>query len=249
MNQRPALTQELAAAGLDWVVPDWPAPSNVCALSTTRNPSARRELRPERAGDALLDELACWIPGPPIWLRQVHGAAIHDADAPYLSPDPPRADGIVARGIGRVCAIQTADCLPILFASRGGAIVAAAHAGWRGLSAGVIEATLAAMRTPSSEVMAWLGPCIGPRVYEVGRDVFDAHCAADPEAAECFAPVSSGKWLADLRALAERRLSRAGVRNIAGVQRCTFSEEQVFHSYRRDGARAGRMVSLIWRAA
>jgi hypothetical protein len=249
MKQRLSLVRELAASGLDWIVPDWPAPSSVCALSTTRNTSARREARAEPDGDPLLGELARWIPRPPIWLRQVHGAAIHDGDAPPASRDLPRADGIVARGIDRVCAIQTADCLPILFASRDGAVVAAAHAGWRGLAAGVIEATLAAMQAPHSGIVAWLGPCIGAKVYEVGSDVLDAHCKADPGAAECFEPVSSGKWLADLRALAERRLSRAGVRAIAGVERCTLSEDAVFHSYRRDGARAGRMVSVIWRSA
>jgi len=248
MKQRPSLARELAAAGLDWIVPDWPAPSNVCALSTTRNTSARREV-PAEAADAVLGELTRWIPGRPIWLRQVHGAAIHDADAPEASGDPPRADGIVARGVDRVCAIQTADCLPILLASRDGTVVAAAHAGWRGLAAGVIEATLAAMPTPSSGIMAWLGPCIGSRVYEVGRDVLDAHCAADSGAIECFEPVSSGKWLADLRALATRRLSRAGLRTIAGAERCTLSEDRVFHSYRRDGARAGRMITVIWRTA
>jgi YfiH family protein len=249
MKHRPSLALKLAAAGLDWIVPDWPAPPNVCALSTTRNASAHREAHADLGGDALLDELARWIPASPIWLRQVHGAAIHDADASEASRDRPRADGVVARRIGRVCAIETADCLPILFASSDGAVVAAAHAGWRGLAAGVIEATLAGMQVPPSGVMAWLGPCIGAGVYEVGRDVLDAHCAADSGAAECFLPVSSGKWLADLRALAVRRLSRAGVHTLAGVERCTFSEDAVFYSYRRDGARAGRMASLIWRTA
>lgn len=249
MKHRSSLARELAAAGLDWIVPDWPVPPNVCALSTTRNTSARREARGDSGGDPLFDELARWIPAPPIWLRQVHGAAVHDADAPEASLERPRADGVVARRIGRVCAIESADCLPILFASSDGAVVAAAHAGWRGLAAGVIEATLAAMHAPPSGVMAWLGPCIGARVYEVGRDVLDAQCAADPGAAECFVPRTSGKWLADLRALAVRRLSRAGVRTLAGVERCTFSEDPVFYSYRRDGARAGRMASLIWRTA
>lgn len=249
MKHRALLARKLAAEGLDWIVPDWPAPPNVWALSTTRNTSACGEPRAGSGDDALLDELARWIPAPPIWLRQVHGAAIHDADAVDASLDRPRADGIVARRIGRVCAIASADCLPILFASSDGAVVAAAHAGWRGLAAGVIEATLAAMQAPPPGVMAWLGPCIGARVYEVGRDVLDTHCAADPGAAECFVPVSSSKWLADLRALAVRRLSRAGVRTLAGIERCTLSEDQVFYSYRRDGARAGRMASLIWRTA
>src|SRR5205823_14141609 len=126
------------------------------------------------------------------------------------------------RRIDTVCAIQTADCLPVLFAHRTGSVVAGAHAGWRGLAAGVLEATLAAMRVDPEAVLVWIGPGIGARVYEVGADVFDAHCGSDPEAATCFVPVASGKWLADLRALAQRRLTRAGARSIYGAAHCTY---------------------------
>ncbi|HET7098556.1 MAG TPA: laccase domain-containing protein, partial [Casimicrobiaceae bacterium] len=127
-------------------------------------------------------------------------------------------------------------------------VVAAAHAGWRGLAAGVLEAALHAMRTDPGQTLAWIGPGIGPRAYEVGADVRDAHCADDPDAAACFAARAPGKWLADLYALARRRLERSGIRSIYGGGRCTFTEAALFHSYRRDGASAGRMITAIWRA-
>jgi YfiH family protein len=242
-----SLARDFAAAGLDWIVPDWDAPANVRAFSTTRNlGTARGEAA---ANDAVSSALARWVPSPPRWLRQVHGAAVHDADANPADASPPRADAIVARAAEVVCAIQTADCLPVLLTDSSGSVVAAAHAGWRGLAAGVIEATLASLQAPPREVRAWIGPGIGPRAYEVGADVRDAHCASDPGAAECFVPTARGKWLADLSAIARRRLERAGVPSIAAVGRCTFTESAVFHSYRRDGARAGRMVTLIWRTA
>ncbi|HUH91864.1 MAG TPA: peptidoglycan editing factor PgeF [Casimicrobiaceae bacterium] len=241
-----ALARELAAAGLDWIVPEWDAPPNVHAFSTTRNLGT---IRGGAADEALSSALARWAPSPPRWLRQVHGAAVHDADTASGAVSPPRADAIVARAPRVVCAIQTADCLPVLFTDGRGSAVGAAHAGWRGLAAGVIEATLASLRVPAHEVRAWIGPGIGPRAYEVGSDVLDAHCAADPGAASCFVPVAAGKWLADLAALARRRLERAGVASVAASAHCTFSESAVFHSYRRDGARAGRMVTLIWRTA
>jgi len=221
----------------------------VLAFSTTRNNGERRAPAERSAGDPLLDELARWLPAPPCWLHQVHGAAVHQADAGAAPASPPRADAIVARAAHVVCAIQTADCLPILFTDGAGSVVAAVHAGWRGLAAGVLEATLAAMRARPRDVLAWIGPGIGPGVYEVGRDVLDAHCAVDPGAGRCFVPTAPGKWLADLAALARRRLERAGVLSIAAAGRCTFSERAVFHSFRRDGVRAGRMVTLIWRAA
>jgi len=241
-----SLAEELAAAGLDWIVPEWPAPHGVRAFSTTRNVGENRAEGSLAGGDGLDAALKRWLPSSPLWLRQVHGAAIHDADAPAPSA-PPRADGIVSGAIDTVCAIQTADCLPVLFADRAGSMVAAAHAGWRGLAAGVLEATLAAMRIDADAAVVWIGPGIGPQVYEVGADVVDALCASDPDAAACFAARTPGKWLANLYALARRRLVRAGVRSIYGETRCTFTERTLFHSYRRDGSRAGRMATLIWR--
>ena len=145
--------------------------------------------------------------------------------------------------------MHSADCLPALLTDFQGSVVAAAHAGWRGLAAGVLEAAIAAMRIPPANILAWLGPAIGPQVFEVGADVFAAHCDNDAGAARCFVPHRQGKWLADLGALARRRLTRAGVASIHGGGRCTFSEPDAFYSYRRDGARAGRMATLIWIAS
>ena len=249
-----ALSARLAAAGLDWIVPDWPAPAGIRALSTTRNGRAGASFdaaRDRPRFDAARDELMHWLPAAPIWLAQVHGAAICDADQARAGArsGPPVADGAVARVSGVVCAVRSADCLPVLLCDRRGSVVAAAHAGWRGLAAGVLEAALIAMRTAPAEVCVWLGPAIGPRAFEVGADVLAAHCAGDPGAADCFEPHRPGKWRADLYALARRRLRRAGVAAIHGGGRCTVTEDATFHSYRRDGAAAGRMATLIWIAA
>lgn len=245
----------LAAQGLDWIVPEWPAPSPVHALSTTRNGAGGRVIdfaasAPQGAsGRELLRRFA---PDEPAWLRQVHGAAIADLDAGYGGF---AADGSVTRTPGTVCAVLSADCLPVLLADRDSRVVAAAHAGWRGLASGVIEAALAAMRIEPASVLAWLGPAIGPRAFEVGSEVVAAFCDPDPGAAECFVPSTkmstkmsaNMKWHADLYALARRKLARAGVSAVYGGGRCTLSESEFFHSYRRGGAGAsGRMATMIW---
>jgi len=250
-NSVSSLGTRISAAGLDWIVPDWPAPPQVRALSTTRN-AHRGEKFDLTPGDPQFEtarrELRRWIPAEPIWLAQVHGIAICDADSASASgPCALRqSDGAVARAPNIVCAVHSADCLPVLLTDFQGSVVAAAHAGWRGLAAGVLEAAIAAMHIPPANILAWLGPAIGPQAFEVGADVFAAHCDNDAEAARCFVPRLQGKWLADLCALARRRLARAGVESIHGGGRCTFSEPGAFYSYRRDGARAGRMASLIW---
>jgi YfiH family protein len=241
----------LAAEGLDWIVPEWPAPPRVRAFSTTRNGPAGAAIdfaasSPNAASTrALLRRL---VPDEPAWLGQVHGAAIADLDATRGNG---AADGSTTRTPGIVCAVVTADCL--LLADRGASVVAAAHAGWRGLAAGVIESAVAAMRVDPSTVLAWLGPAIGPRAFEVGGDVFGAFCDADPGAAECFVQHTrtglraTMKWHADLYALARRRLARAGVTAVYGGGRCTLTESRFFHSYRRDGPGAnGRMATMIW---
>ena len=246
--ERVGLAARLAAAGLDWIVPDWPAPPRVHALSTTRNGRHGGEFdlsSRHRTAEAAWIELGRWLPAAPVRLAQVHGTTMCDADA-MRAPSSPQADGAVARGVGIACVVRSADCLPVLFTNRDGSVVAAAHAGWRGLAAGVLEAAVAALRVEPADVLVWLGPAIGPRAYEVGADVFAACCAADPGAAACFSAQHPGKWHADLYALAKRRLTHAGVASIHGGGRCTFSESSQFHSHRRDGAAAGRMATAIW---
>jgi YfiH family protein len=183
------------------------------------------------------------LPGEPFWLDQVHGIAVASADRP--APDAPKADASIARAAGSVCAIQVADCLPVLFAGDSGSEVAAAHAGWRGLQRGVLAATVAALDCEPQRLVAWLGPAIGPRVYEVGGEVREAFLSRSPEHAAAFAPARTGHWLLDLFAAARLELQRAGVTRIYGGGLCTHSDPQRFFSFRRDGA-TGRMAAFVW---
>ncbi len=254
-----ALATALADAGLDWIVPDWPAPARVGALVTTRaggvgtGPNATMNLGRDGGGDAdALAEnqrrFAAFLPGPPAWLRQVHGAAV--ARLTRTAAPAPAADAAVTAERGVVCAILTADCLPVLFADRAGTAVGIAHAGWRGLAAGVLEATLAALGDLGAkpvEVIAWLGPAIGPAAFEVGEDVRDAFCTDDPGAAGSFVPHRAGKWHADLYGLARRRLARVGVTRVDGGDFCTYTDAARFFSYRRE-RQTGRMAAAIWLA-
>ena len=155
------------------------------------------------------------------------------------------ADALFACGGEAVCAVLTADCLPILLCDEAGTVVAAAHAGWRGLGAGVIEATAAAMSVPGERLLAWMGPAIGPSAFEVGEDVRAAFIVGDPGAAVAFAARGGGKWSCDLYVLARRRLNLLGIERVFGGDRCTFTEREFFFSYRREG-RTGRMASLVW---
>lgn len=183
------------------------------------------------------------LPADPNWLKQVHSAAVVEAGSGEFE-----ADAVFTRQAGSVCAVLTADCLPVLFCDRAGSVVAAAHAGWRGLADGVLEATVDAMQVPPGEVLAWMGAAIGPHAFEVGDDVRRAFVDPHPEAAAAFVPHPSGvpgKWLADIYQLARIRLEQMGVRAVYGGGRCTFSEAETFYSYRRDGV-TGRMASLIW---
>jgi len=244
-----ALSTRLAAAGLDWIVPDWPASPNVHALSTTRNLGPAREIdfspRHPRVDEARR-ELRRFVPREPVWLAQAHGALISSADTAQAAP--PQADGTIARTAGNVCSVLTGDCLPVLLTDRDGTVVAAAHAGWRGLAAGVLEAAVGAMRVAPASVLAWLGPAIGPQAFEVGDEVYAAFCDDDPAAHACFVAQRPGKWHADLYALARRRLAGAGVPAIHGGGRCTLTDRASFYSYRRGGAdAAGRMATVIWR--
>lgn len=238
------------------LIPQWPAPANVRACVTTRNlaghsraPFKRCNLglrsgddadvvRANRAG--LMDALE--LPRAPRWLRQVHGIDVVDASA---VDDEAEADAAITRDARMVVAVLTADCLPLLLTCEDGSIVAAAHAGWRGLAAGVIETTLARMATPAEHVLAWLGPAIGPRSYEVGPDVRSRFVDRDPASASAFTPTRAGHWWCDLYALARRRLFDAGVRKVFGGDFDTLTDAR-FYSYRRE-AKTGRFASLIWR--
>lgn len=246
-------------AGSDWITPDWPAPHNVRAVSTTRNGGVSRGAYASfnlgmHVGDdphavaenrlALRDELN--LAREPHWLSQVHGTHVAVFGSGLEGGSPAQeGDAAVTRGPGNACVIMTADCLPVLFCDRAGKTIAAAHAGWRGLAAGVLENTLAAMRLPAGEILAWLGPAIGPQAYEVGDAVRSAFVQVDSGADQAFEPQGEGKWLCDLYQLASQRLRRAGVTHIYGGGLCTWSDSRRFFSYRRDG-QCGRMASLIW---
>lgn len=237
----------------DWIVPDWPAPQGVRALSTTRlggvSEGPYRSLnlgdhvgdRPEHVAENRA-RVASLLPAAPLWLAQVHGNRVVDA---AQADDGEQADASVIRSRARVCAVMTADCLPVLFCHQRGEVVAAAHAGWRGLAGGVLEATLSAMAVPSKEVLVWLGPAIGRTAFEVGDEVRAAFTASTPGTAAAFTARGGGKWLADLYALARIRLQERGVAAIYGGDRCTVSEPDTFFSHRRDQV-TGRMASLIW---
>ena len=185
------------------------------------------------------------LPAEPVWLSQVHGVAVHDLDA-TPGGGLATADAAITRGRGRVCAIMVADCLPVLFATRDGACIGAAHAGWRGLAAGVLEKTVHALGVPGNQLTAWLGPAISREHFEVGDEVRNALVASDAGAADAFERNARGRWHADLVALARRRLSALGITDVSGGEWCTFADRARFYSHRRDG-NGGRMVALIWR--
>lgn len=262
----------------DWIVPDWPAPPSVRALSTTRQGGVSTGTYGLAGGlpgglnlgrhvgdgpDAVTQNrrlLRAALPAEPAWMEQVHGTVVADLDQPL--PAPVVADAAIAASPGRVCVVMTADCLPVLLCDARGVTVGAAHAGWRGLCSGVIEQTVErmtdALRACGQESaptwQAWLGPAIGPDCFEVGAEVRQAFIDAArpdelPATRAAFAEgVGDGKFLADLYALARLRLARAGCRDVYGGGLCTMTDAERFYSYRRDHT-TGRMATLIWRAA
>jgi YfiH family protein len=239
----------------DWIVPDWPAPVRVRAFVTTRDGGVSRgpyeslNLGATNGDDP--DHVArnraivrAHLPDEPRWMAQVHGIEVADVDE--LAEDAkPRADAAVTRRPGIVATVLTADCMPLFLCDRAGRRAGVVHAGWRGMAAGVIEATVARMQTPPQELLAWMGPTIGPDAFEVGDEVREAFVARDAAADEAFRPKSPGKHLADLYALARQRLERAGVGAVYGASHCTFSEKDLFFSYRRE-KKSGRMGAFIW---
>lgn len=242
------------AAGAQVLRPDWPAPAGIHAFTTLRHdgasatPYGQWNLA-DHVGDVPADVAAnrhrlrveYELPAEPSWLRQVHGRGVVDAARVQLETE---ADGSFSNQAGVVCAVLTADCLPVLLCSRDGRRVAAAHAGWRGLAEGVLEATVAAMG--GGALIAWLGPAIGPANFEVGSEVRAAFVERDPVAAEAFQDSRPGHWHADLYALARLRLASCGVDAVYGGGLCAFADAERFYSFRRDGV-TGRMASVIWR--
>lgn len=241
-----------------WIVPDWQSPPNVRALTTTRvggfseGPYQGLNLGLHVGDDPQVVArnralLKTYLPDEPMWLEQVHSTQVVNADEALRAACI--GDAVIARRGNVVCPVLTADCLPVLLCDDAGSVVAAAHAGWRGLVAGVLERTVAAMAVPPGRVCAWLGPAIGPRAFEVGNEVRSAFIDADPRAASAFVPgAASGKWFADLFALARQRLDGVGVRVVSGGDLCTVADPERFYSYRRDGV-TGRFASMIWIAA
>ncbi|HZC85761.1 MAG TPA: peptidoglycan editing factor PgeF [Steroidobacteraceae bacterium] len=250
------------------LTPEWPAPPAVHAAFTLRSggvsaapfdslnlaahvgdeaAAVAENRRRVRAGLSLPEE--------PAWLEQVHGVEVVDLDAaaPAIGPTRsapatamPAADAVVSRHAGRVCVVQVADCLPVLLAARDGSAVAAAHAGWRGLAAGVLEATVKRLAVEPRDLLAWLGPGIGAAHFEVGAEVRQAFLAQDAAAADAFAANTRGRWQCDLAGLARRRLTGLGIGAVFGGKWCTYGDASRFFSYRREG-RCGRMAALIWR--
>lgn len=238
------------------IIPDWPAPAAIRAACSTREGGvsvgayAGLNLGKSSGDDgAAVDDnrrrlsADLDLPGPPEWIRQVHGTRV--VAVPCL-PAEPDADAGYTTMPGIVCAVQAADCLPVLFCDQDATVVAAAHAGWRGLCAGVLENTVAALPVAPAKLLAWLGPAIGPEAFEVGDEVRAAFVAVDPAAAACFRPgADAGKHYGDLFALARQRLARAGVTAVYGGGISTHADPERFYSFRRDGV-CGRMAALIW---
>ncbi|HVO88509.1 MAG TPA: peptidoglycan editing factor PgeF [Casimicrobiaceae bacterium] len=245
----------------DLVFPQWPAPSSVHGFVTTRaggvssGPFATFNLDLRAASEdpteaaavvANRRRLRARLPAEPRWLAQVHGNTVVEFGG-CARDGIPAADAAVTRASNVVLAVLVADCMPVLFASTDGHAIGIAHAGWRGLAAGVLEKTVEAMHVQPSDLVAWLGPAIGPQSFEVGADVHDAFIANDARAEACFTAKSDAKWYADLYALAQLRLARCGVASVSGSGWCTMRDAQRFYSYRRERT-TGRMAALLWRS-
>ena len=238
-----------------FIFPDWPAPRSIFALSTTRVDGFSRPPYDElNLGHHVGDEpdlvernrnylqKSAQLPEAPRWLNQVHGTQVSFASGWQYNDE---ADAIISDQEKQVCAIMTADCLPLLLCNKQGNKVAAIHAGWRGLANGIIEKTVQDFSCLSNDILVWLGPAIGPNKFEVGSDVFEQFTAQSPLAAHAFQQVDSTHYLANIYLLARQRLNAIGVNAIFGGEHCTFSDPEQFFSYRRDGV-TGRMASMIW---
>jgi len=241
---------------VDWIAADWAAPNGIVAGCTTRTGGVSKgafeslnlgahvgDLQEDVAENRQRFIAECGLPAEPLWLNQVHGTEVAvEPESGHLLT----ADAIVTRTPNTVCTVMTADCLPVLLVSADGDELGAAHAGWRGLSEGVLEHALRAFQTPAEQILAWLGPAIAQRNFEVGDEVWQAYLRHDEAAGECFTQNDRGRWQADLYGLARQRLNAAGVHQISGGDVCTYDDSERFFSYRRDG-QCGRMASFIFR--
>ena len=252
----------MVKAGLqDCIRADWPAPENVQAFSTTRNngfsagsfAGLNLAQHVEDDGSAVVRNRDWLIehfqlPSAPVWLQQTHSNTVIAADEFQQCLVTPEADASWTASTGVVCAVLTADCLPVFFSSQQGDRVAVTHAGWRGVLNGVISASFAAMNMRAEDCLVWLGPAIGAEAFEVGADVYQAFTSKHAENSTAFRQKDEQHWLCDIYQLARIELQQLGIQSVHGGSLCTYSDEQQFYSFRRDGARTGRMASLIWLA-
>jgi YfiH family protein len=236
----------------EFIIPNWPAPTNVKAIQTTRlggysvapYGSLNLGLHVHDDDSAVAKNrqlLSGYLPSEPVWLNQVHGIEAVDAAKSLCVQD---ADASFSKNKNVVCVTMTADCLPVLLCNKQGTAVASIHAGWRSLCDGVIEATIKAIGEEPKNLMAWLGPAIGPHAFEVGAEVREAFIAKDPQAEQAFKSASD-KWLGDLYVIAKQRLNKLGVIEIYGGGECTYSDSSQYFSFRRDGV-TGRMATMVW---
>ena len=236
---------------MKYITPNWPAPACIKAYTTARSGwGGRRPHHDTHPGFYTSDteesgtlKSLLHLPEEPIWLTQTHSTITIPATPENREKN---ADASFTNETNRICAVLTADCLPLLICNKQGTHIAAIHAGWRGLANGIIETTLTSLQQPAHDLLVWLGPAIGPQKFEVGKDVYDAFTQKHAESDSAFAPLSGDKWLADLYALAKIRLKLQGISHIYGGEFCTFTQDDLFFSYRRDKGKTGRMASLIW---
>lgn len=240
---------------MNYIKPDWPTPAHIKAYTTVKTSWGGRQpyhdinkgnytaQHPAYVSESKSLTELLGLPDDPIWITQTHSSIAIEAKPENKENT---ADASYTTEPNRVCVVMTADCLPILMTNRAGNCVAAIHAGWRGLAAGIIETTLTAIKLPPEEILIWLGPAIGPTKFEVGIDVYEAFIHQHPQSEQAFLPHREGKWLANLYDLARLRLQSLGINQIYGGNFCTFSQEELFFSYRRDKGHTGRMASLIW---
>jgi YfiH family protein len=228
---------------MNLIRPDWPAPKNIHALTTTRHTWGSLTTSSQEASERSKLVTTLGLPSEPLWLKQTHSIIALPATETINDQE---ADASFTQQPGKICMVLTADCLPVLICNRQGTQVAAIHAGWRGLAAGVIESTVKAMQLVTTDALVWLGPAIGPDKFEVGDDVYQAFIAHDATAADAFKPGNPGKWLANLYLLATRRLNKLGIEGVYGGNYCTHSQSDLFFSWRRDQNKTARLASLIW---